>query len=55
VNYEPLSKISRERAKLYLVDDELEAVYMLRIRPRRSQHGGGSLPTHEEDSFDIWE
>lgn len=37
-----------------LVDDELEAVYMLRIRPRRSQHGGGSLPTHEEESFDIW-
>ena len=38
-----------------LVDDELEAVYMLRIRPRRSQHGGGSLPTHEEDNFDIWQ
>lgn len=38
-----------------LVDDELEAVYMLRIRPRRSQHGGGSIPTHEEDAFDIWE
>ena len=38
-----------------LVDDELEAVYMLRIRARRSQHGGGSLPTHEEDDFDIWQ
>lgn len=38
-----------------LVDDELEAVYMLRIRPRRSQHGGGSLPTHEENDFDIWQ
>lgn len=38
-----------------LVDDELEAVYMLRIRPRRSQHGGGSLPTFEEESIDIWE
>lgn len=38
-----------------LVDDELEAVYMLRIRPRRSQHGGGSRPTHEENEFDIWQ
>ena len=38
-----------------LVDDELEAVYTLRIRPRRSQHGGGSLPTHEENDFDIWQ
>lgn len=38
-----------------LVDDELETVYMLRIRPRRSQHGGGSLPTNEDDSFDVWQ
>jgi len=37
-----------------IVDDELETVQMMRIRPRRSQHGGGSLPTQEENSFDIW-
>lgn len=38
-----------------LVDDERESVQMLRIRPRRSQHGGGTLPPQEEDTFDIWE
>lgn len=38
-----------------LVDDERETVNMLCIRPRRSQHGGSSLPTQEEEKFDLWE
>lgn len=38
-----------------LVDDERETVKMLCIRPRRSQHGGGTLPTQEEDTLDLWE
>lgn len=37
-----------------VVDDELETVHMLRIRPRRSQHGGSTMPTQEENAFDIW-
>ncbi len=37
-----------------IVNDELETVHMLRIRPRRNQHGGGSLPPQEENAFDIW-
>ncbi len=38
-----------------LVDDEQESVNTLRIRPRRSQHGGGSLATSvEEETFDLW-
>ncbi len=38
-----------------LVDDERETVHMLRIRPRRSQHGGSSIPPQEEEAFDIWQ
>ncbi|GAB4528670.1 MAG: ATP-binding protein [Anaerolineae bacterium] len=38
-----------------LVDDERETVHMLRIRPRRSQHGGSSIPAQEEEAFDIWQ
>lgn len=38
-----------------MVNDELETVQMLRIRPRRSQHGGSSLPPEEENAFDIWQ
>ena len=38
-----------------LVDDEQESVYNLRIRPRRSQHGGSSVASAmQEDSFDLW-
>lgn len=48
-------KSLKRTGEAVLVDDELETVYMLRIRPRRSQHGGGSLPTKEENGFDIWE
>ncbi|MBW7959470.1 MAG: ATP-binding protein [Candidatus Promineofilum sp.] len=38
-----------------IVNDEMETVQMLRIRPRRSQHGGSSLPPEEENAFDIWQ
>lgn len=38
-----------------IVNDELETVHMLRIRPRRSQHGGSSLPPEEENILDIWQ
>jgi hypothetical protein len=38
-----------------IVNDEMETVQMLRIRPRRSQHGGSSLPPEEEHAFDIWQ
>jgi uncharacterized protein len=48
-------KSIRRTGEAVLVDDELETVFMLRIRPRRSQHGGGSLPTQEEDTFDLWQ
>ncbi len=39
-----------------LVDDEQESVHLMRIRPRRSQHGGSSVatPVEEEGTFDIW-
>lgn len=37
-----------------LVDDERETVHMLRIRPRRSHHGGSTVALQEEDTFDIW-
>jgi hypothetical protein len=38
-----------------IVNDEAETVQMLRIRPRRSAHGGSSLPPEEENAFDIWQ
>jgi hypothetical protein len=38
-----------------IVNDEMETVQMLRIRPRRSAHGGSSLPPEEENAFDIWQ
>ncbi len=38
-----------------LVDDEQESVSIMRIRPRRSQHGGSSIATPvEEETYDIW-
>lgn len=36
------------------VDDERESVGTLVMRPRQSQHGGGTAPTHEEETFDPW-
>lgn len=37
-----------------LVDDERESVSMLQIRPRQSQHGGGTIASTAEDEYDIW-
>lgn len=37
-----------------LVDDEQESVSMLQIRPRQSQHGGGTSASHSGDDYDIW-
>ncbi len=38
-----------------MVNDELETVQMLSIRPRRSAHGGSSLPPEEENALDLWQ
>lgn len=38
-----------------LVDDERESVSMLQIRPRQSQHGGGSAASDVEEDYDIWQ
>jgi hypothetical protein len=37
-----------------LVDDERESVSMLQIRPRQSQHGGGTIASSSQDDYDIW-
>lgn len=37
-----------------LVDDERESVSMVIVRPRQSQHGGGTIPTTQEERFDLW-
>jgi len=47
-------KSLKRTGEAVLVDDERETVHMLRIRPRRSQHGGSTVATQEEDAFDIW-
>ena len=47
-------KALKRTGEAVLVDDERETVNMLRIRPRRSQHGGSTEPTQEEEEFDIW-
>jgi uncharacterized protein len=38
-----------------LVDDERESVSMLQIRPRQSQHGGGTVASDVEEDYDIWQ
>jgi hypothetical protein len=38
-----------------LVDDERESVSMLQIRPRQSQHGGGTTASDVEGDYDIWQ
>lgn len=38
-----------------LVDDERESVSMLQIRPRQSQHGGGTMSASSQDKYDIWQ
>lgn len=37
-----------------LVDDERESVSMMQIRPRQSQHGGGTTAASARDEYDIW-
>jgi DNA helicase HerA-like ATPase len=37
-----------------LVDDERESVSHLQIRPRQSQHGGGTAASDSRDTYDIW-
>jgi DNA helicase HerA-like ATPase len=37
-----------------LVDDERESLSMLQIRPRQSQHGGGSKAAQSTDDYDLW-
>lgn len=37
-----------------LVDDERESVTMMQIRPRQSQHGGGTTASIKVDDYDLW-
>lgn len=37
-----------------LVDDEQESVSMLQIRPRQSQHGGGTKASIVDEDYDLW-
>lgn len=37
-----------------LVDDERESVSMLQIRPRQSQHGGGTAASSASEKYDLW-
>ncbi len=37
-----------------LVDDEQESVSMLQVRPRQSQHGGGTKANAIEEDYDLW-
>lgn len=37
-----------------LVDDERESITTIVVRPRQSQHGGGTLPSREEERFDLF-
>lgn len=37
-----------------LVDDERESVKRLQIRPRQSQHGGGTAASDAQETYDIW-
>lgn len=49
------TKNLKRTGEAVLVDDEQESVSVMRIRPRRSQHGGSSVATPlEEDTFDLW-
>jgi uncharacterized protein len=47
-------KSLKRTGEAVLVDDERETVHMLRIRPRRSQHGGSTYAPQEEETFDLW-
>lgn len=37
-----------------LVDDERESVSHLQIRPRQSQHGGGTSASDAQETYDLW-
>lgn len=37
-----------------LVDDEQESVSVLQIRPRQSQHGGGTKASILDEDYDLW-
>lgn len=37
-----------------LVDDEQESVSVLQIRPRQSQHGGGTKASIVDEDYDLW-
>lgn len=37
-----------------LVDDEQESVSLLQIRPRQSQHGGGTQASTMDENYDLW-
>lgn len=37
-----------------LVDDERESVRILQIRPRQSQHGGGTSASDSRNEYDLW-
>ncbi|MBI5668049.1 MAG: ATP-binding protein [Chloroflexi bacterium] len=38
-----------------LVDDERESVSVMQIRPRQSQHGGGTVASDAQNDYDIWQ
>lgn len=38
-----------------LVDDERESVDILQIRPRQSQHGGGTRVSDAQEEYDLWQ
>jgi hypothetical protein len=47
--------VSLERTgQAVLVDDERESVSFLQIRPRQSQHGGGTIAANADNKFDLW-
>ncbi len=37
-----------------LVDDERESVSHLQVRPRQSQHGGGTSASDAQETYDLW-
>ncbi len=47
-------KALKRTGEAVLVDDDRETVHMLHIRPRRSHHGGSTVPPQEEEALDIW-
>lgn len=49
-----ISELSRT-GQVVLVDDERESVKILQIRPRQSQHGGGTTASNSQNDYDIWE